>query len=337
MDTKIIVDAMGGDKNAVEINIAGSIQAIKENKNISIILVGQENLIKEKLLEYKKIPKWILEKIEIVDSPEVVLMTEQPSKALRTKRNSSISIGINLLKDNRADAFISAGNSGAVLGFALTYLPKIKGISRPAIVTTFPTLKRCCVLIDAGANVDCKPQHLLEFAKMGSIYCQHILGISQPKVGLLSIGEEEGKGNSQTIATFELLKNSKLNFVGNIEGKDIPRGEVDVVVCDGFVGNIVLKFGEGIAEMLLKLVQEALRNHPFAFLGIPFGWRAIKDLWKKVDFAEYGGAPLLGLEKICLICHGRSTGKAIKNAIKTAKYMVEKNINKILISNFPEG
>ncbi len=329
---KIAVDAMGGDFNVPDINIEGTVEDIKETKDLEIILVGNKSVIEEKLSRYISLKscKEFINKIHIENADDVVLMHEQPSKVLRTKQNSSIAIGINLLKNNIVDAFVSAGNSGAVTAFAFMNLSLIQGISRPAIATTLPTLKGWCVLIDSGANVDCKPQNLLEFGYMGSVYCKTILGVRNPRVGLLSIGEEEGKGNIQIQTAFDLFKKSKLNFIGNIEGKDIPIGNTDVVVCDGFIGNVILKFGEGVAEMLLKLVKEELKKHPLAFIGLPFGWSAIKGIRRRVDFVEYGGAPLLGLEKVCIICHGRSNSKAIKNAIKTAKFLVEKNINKIL-------
>lgn len=324
---KIAVDAMGGDVGIPDINVNGACLAVEEQEDLEVILVGPKNLLHD-IIEKNVHSKKVKRKLSVVDAPEIVSMEDQPSKVLRTKQNSSISIGMKLLKQNIVDAFVSAGNSGAVLAFALTQIGTVANVSRPAIATVLPTISSPCVLLDVGANVDCKPQHLLEFALMGKIYCEKLLNKQNPKVGLLSIGTEEGKGNTQSLLAYQLLAKQKdLNFIGNIEGKDIPFGIADVIVVDGFVGNIILKFGEGVAEMLLKLIKSALKRHPFAWLSLPFVWNAIRDLRKKIDFTEYGGAPLLGLEKVCIISHGRSNSKAIKNAILTAKQMVEKQIN----------
>ncbi|MCX7956994.1 MAG: phosphate acyltransferase PlsX [Endomicrobia bacterium] len=324
---KIVVDTMGGDKDVVKINVEGSVLALKENPNIEVILVGPKEQIEKELSKYKKLYIKEVNRISIVNTKEHISMEDQPSKILRTKINSSIGVGIRLLKDNKADAFVSAGNSGAIMAFAVTQLGRIKYVSRPAIAAVLPTIRTPCVVLDVGANVDCKPQQLLEFAYMGHVYCKNILSIKDPKVSILSIGTEETKGNSQVLETYSLLKNSGLNFIGNIEGKDIPFGVADVVVTDGFIGNIVLKLAEGVAEMLLTLIKYSLKKYPLAWFSIPFVWNAIKDIRKNIDFAEYGGAPLVGLEKVCIICHGRSTSKAIKNAIRVAKEMVEKEIN----------
>ncbi len=331
---KILVDSMGGDKNVPQMNVDGALQALLEFKDLKVILTGPKDIIEKRIKENIIYPKNVVERLEIVDVKEFVDMNEQPSKALRNKKNSTIAIGIKMLKDGLVDAFVSAGNSGAVAGFALTNLSKIKGIDRPAISTVLPTLKGRCVMLDAGANVDCKPKQLLDFAYMGDAYCRSIMCNENPKVGLLTIGHEEGKGNLLINESYEILKNSKLNFIGNIEGKDIPWGEADVVVCDGFVGNIVLKFGEGVASMLLKSIKDTLKKHPLTFVALPFVWNAMRKLKKRFDFTEYGGAPLLGLEKVCLICHGRSNDKAIKNAIKTAKQLVEKNVNAMITKYF---
>lgn len=338
MSMKIIVDAMGGDKDIPDINIEGALLAVKEYKDLKIILVGPEKEIKDYI--YRKTRRYLskeIQRIEIINTEEFVTMEEQPSKVLKTKKNSSIAVGIKILKENKADAFVSAGNSGAVLAFALIHIGTVKNIDRPAIATVLPTIKSPCLLLDVGANVDCKPKQLVDFAYMGKIYSEYILNKKNPTVGLLSIGSEESKGNNQILETYQILKQCRdLNFIGNIEGKDIPFGIADIVVTDGFVGNIILKFGEGVAEMLLSLIKQSLKRHPFAWFALPFVWNAIRDLRKKVDFTEYGGAPLLGLEKVCIISHGRSNAKAIKNAIKVAKQMVEKNLNSI-ISTSMEG
>jgi glycerol-3-phosphate acyltransferase PlsX len=334
---KIVVDAMGGDKDIPDINIEGALHSLKEVENLEIILVGPQKIIEKRLdvLSKKFFLKKYFKNLMIINAEEVVSMEDQPSKVLRTKQNSSIAVGIKLLKDNLADGFVSAGNSGVIMAFALTQLGTVKNVSRPAIAAVLPTLNSSCVVLDVGANVDCKPSQLVELAYMGSIYSEYMLGKKEPKVALLSIGSEETKGNQQVLETYKILKQTKLNFIGNIEGKDIPFGVADVVITDGFVGNIILKFGEGVSEMLLSLIKQALKKHPFAMLSLPFVWNAIRDIRKKVDFTEYGGAPLLGLEKVCIISHGRSNAKAIKNAIKVATQMVEKKVN-LIISEYME-
>jgi glycerol-3-phosphate acyltransferase PlsX len=329
---KIVVDTMGGDKDIPDINIEGALYAVKESEGLNVLLVGPQKIVEEKLdsISKKLFLRKYLKNLSIVNAEDTVSMEEQPSKALRTKQSSSIAVGIKLIKDNLADGFVSAGNSGVIMAFALTQIGTVKNVSRPAIATMLPTLNSSCIVLDVGANVDCKPSQLVELAYMGSIYSEYILGKKEPKVALLSIGNEETKGNQQVLEAYKILKQTKLNFIGNIEGKDIPFGVADVVITDGFVGNIILKFGEGVSEMLLSLIKQALKKHPFVMLSLPFVWNAIRDIRKKVDFTEYGGAPLIGLEKVCIISHGRSNAKAIKNAIKVATQMVEKQVNSII-------
>jgi glycerol-3-phosphate acyltransferase PlsX len=329
---KIVVDTMGGEKDIPDINIEGALYAVKEIEGLNVLLVGPQKIVEEKLdsISKKLFLRKYLKNLSIVNAEDTVSMEEQPSKALRTKQSSSIAVGIKLIKDNLADGFVSAGNSGVIMAFALTQIGTVKNVSRPAIATMLPTLNSSCIVLDVGANVDCKPSQLVELAYMGSIYSEYILGKKEPKVALLSIGNEETKGNQQVLEAYKILKQTKLNFIGNIEGKDIPFGVADVVITDGFVGNIILKFGEGVSEMLLSLIKQALKKHPFVMLSLPFVWNAIRDIRKKVDFTEYGGAPLIGLEKVCIISHGRSNAKAIKNAIKVATQMVEKQVNSII-------
>lgn len=317
---RIALDAMGGD-NAPIVTVEGAVHAARESGH-EIILVGLEDVIKKELQKYdiKKL------KISVKHAPEVIGMDESPAQAVRQKKDSSLAIAAKMVADGNAEAFVSAGNSGATMASALLYMKRIAGVSRPAIATIFPTLSGICTLLDVGANVDCKPKHLLQFAVMGKIYTEKIHNIKNPRIGLLSIGEEESKGNELTLATFELLKNTKLNFTGNVEGRDIPVGNTDVVVCDGFIGNIVLKFGEGLAEMMLKLVKNQLKAHPIAWASLPFLWSVLKGLRKKVDYSEHGGAPLLGVDGVCIIGHGRSDAKAIKNALLAASRFAEKNI-----------
>ena len=319
---RIALDAMGGD-HAPVVTVEGAVAAAKES-NHEIILVGQENILKAELTKYKT--KNL--RLSIQNATEVVGMDESPALAVRQKKDSSLAVAARLVSDGKADAFISAGNSGACMASALLYLGRIPGVSRPAIATAFPTYTGYCLAIDMGANADCKPKHLLQFAIMGNIYSKAVLGIPNPRVGLVSIGEEETKGNELTLAAFELLKKADLNFIGNVEGREIPRGKVDVAVCDGFVGNIILKFGEGVAEMMLRLVKDELKKYPIAWVAIPFLWAALKDLRKKVDYTERGGAPLLGVNGGCIIAHGRSNAKAIKNAIFQGVTFAEKDVKK---------
>ena len=321
---RLALDAMGGD-NAPSVTVSGAILAAAQT-NHEIILVGQESVIKAELAKHKKIPS----NISIVNADEVITMDDHPAQAIRQKKNSSMVVAAQLVAENKADVFFTAGNSGAAMAAAMIYVGRIEGVSRPAITAILPTTVGQTVLIDVGANSDCKPKHLLEFALMGKIYIEKLFGINNPTIGLLSIGEEATKGNELTVETYNILKNSGMNFIGNIEGRDIPAGKADVVVCDGFVGNVVLKFAEGIAKMMLKLMKEGLKAHPLAWISLPFIWPALKDLRKRVDYSEHGGAPLLGVNGACLIGHGRSNEKAIKNALINAGHYAELNIHKLI-------
>jgi len=321
----IALDAMGGD-NAPASNVEGAIVAAKESKH-KILLVGKENLLKQEFAKLSKKYKNIDSlDIEIVNASEVIEMSDHPAKAVRQKKDSSLSVCAKLVAAEKADACVSMGNSGAAMAAALFFLKRIDGVLRPAISTIFPTVEGNCFIADMGANVDCKPEHLLQFAIMTSAYCEKVEGIKYPRVGLVSIGEEDSKGNELTIEALKLIRHTKLNFIGNIEGREIPQGKADVVICDGFVGNVILKFGEGLAEMILKLIKKALKQHPMAWASLPFLWLAIKDLRKKVDYNEFGAAPLLGVNGVCLIGHGRSEWKAVKNAVLSAAKAAEHNI-----------
>ncbi|AKL97729.1 phosphate acyltransferase PlsX [Endomicrobium proavitum] len=320
----IALDAMGGD-NAPVSTVHGAVLAARESKH-KILLVGQEKVLSEELLKYHKRYDLTSLNIEIVNATEVIGMGEHPAKAVRQKKDSSLSVCAKLVADGKADAFVSMGNSGAAMAAALFYLKRIEGVLRPAISTTFPTIDGSCLIADMGANVDCEPAHLLQFALMASIYSEKVLGITNPRVGLVSIGEEPSKGNKLTLAAYELIKNTNLNFVGNLEGRDIPASKADVVIADGFVGNVILKFGEGLAEMILKLVKKGLKKHPVAWASLPFLWLAIKDLRTKVDYNSTGGAPLLGVNGVCVIGHGRSESKAVKNAIFAAANAAEHDL-----------
>lgn len=317
---KIVVDAMGGDYAPVEI-VKGAIEAAKEFET-DVIFVGDEQKIKAELAKYDagKLP------VSVVHAPEVIEMAESPAVALRKKKGSSIMIGTKLVKEGFGDAFVSAGNTGAVMGSSLLGFGRIKGIHRPAIASVFPTIKGFTLILDIGANAECDPQNLQQFAVMGNIYSSKILGVDKPKVGLLNIGEEETKGNPLYVEAFKLIKQSNLNFIGNIEGRDITGDVADVIVCDGFVGNVVLKFGEGLARDLMSMIKEELKKNIFVKTGAALVFSQAKGLRKKTDCAEYGGAPLLGVNGVCIICHGSSRARAVKNAVRVAKECVEINM-----------
>ncbi|MDR3244743.1 MAG: phosphate acyltransferase PlsX [Elusimicrobiota bacterium] len=319
----IALDAMGGDE-APQSTVEGAVLAAKQ-LDAKILLVGNEKLIIQELLKHQKRHSVSSLDIEILNASEVIAMDEHPAKAIRNKKDSSLSICAKIAGEGKADAFISMGNSGAVMAAALFYLKRIESVLRPAIATPFPTATGHCIIADAGANMDCKPEHLFQFAVMAESYSRVVMGIENPKVGLVSIGEEETKGNELTLAAYKMLKKADLNFIGNIEGRDISKGAADVVVCDGFVGNVILKFGEGLAEMMLKLVKKGFKDHPIAWASLPFLWLAVRDLMKKVDYSEMGGVPLLGVNGVCIIGHGRSNAKAVKNALIAGANAVKHN------------
>jgi glycerol-3-phosphate acyltransferase PlsX len=321
---KIAVDAMGGDY-APENVIEGAIMALRESNNrFEIVFVGDEKKIKNELRKYDTIGL----NYSIVDAPQVIGMDDIPTVALRRKKNSSIVVGMKLHSDGEVDAFASAGNTGAVLTAATFILGRLEGISRPTIGSVFPTESgRKSIMLDVGANVDCKPNHLFEFAIMGSIYSSEILGQKNPKVALLNIGEESTKGGDVVLQAYQLLSESKLNFVGNVEGRDILLGKADVIVCDGFVGNIVLKFAESVLGVLKrKLRNYAMRN---IFRRLTFGLlaRGLRKALKEFDYQEYGGVPFLGVNGVAIIGHGSSTAVAIKNMIYRAEETVYRKIN----------
>lgn len=310
---KIALDAMGGDYGPA-VTVEGAIEAVSEYRGLSVTLVGNEN----ELLNALKEKTYSTSSIDIRHASQVVEMGESPLTALRRKKDSSIKVAIELVKSGDADAMVSAGNSGVVMATALFLLGKLPGVERPAIAAVMPTLKGCFVLIDAGANVDCRATHLLQFAVMGEAYARNIFNIEHPKIGLLGIGEEDAKGNELTREAFKLLKDAGINFIGNIEGKNIFMGDADVVVCDGFVGNIALKISEGLAETMAKMLKREISERSTGRIGYLFLKSALRSFKKKTDYSEYGGAPLLGISKPCIISHGRSTAKAIKNAVKLA-------------------
>ncbi len=313
---------MGGDFAPQSI-IEGAIIAARDFGH-QIILVGDTDTLRNEL---KRLSAPSSLPISIEHSDTVVGMDESPASACRQKPNSSIMVAARLVAEHKADGMVSAGNSGAAMAAALWHLRRLPGVHRPAITTLMPTVKGLCVVTDAGANVDCKPKHLLQFAVMGSQFVKHIFNRENPKIGVLSIGEEPTKGNELSLGAAELLREHMPHFIGNVEGRDIPKGTADVVVCDGFVGNIVLKFAEGMAEGMISIIKEAMKAHPIAMLGGLFLRGALKDVHKRIDYAEYGGAPLLGVNGVCIICHGKSNPKAIRNAIRVAGDFVQKDIN----------
>lgn len=317
---RVAVDAMGGDYAPVE-TVKGAVEAACQSK-INVVLVGDRGTIEPELAKYPDLG----DRIEIKHASEVVAMDEHPATVLRRKPDSSIVIGADMVANGEAQAFISAGNTGAVMAVATLRLGRIKGISRPAIGSLLPTRNGKAVILDAGANADCDVENLLQFAVMGNEYALHVLKIPNPRVGLLSIGEEASKGNELTKAANARLAQTHLNFIGNVEGKDIFRGAADVVICDGFAGNIVLKVAEGMAEFLQAVLKDEMSGRPSWRLWGSLLRPAFRKAKAKIDYAEYGGAPLLGVNGVCIISHGRSEGRAIRNAIRAAANAVDNNV-----------
>jgi len=311
---------MGGD-HAPEVVIQG-LQAYLAQGTANVILVGQEDKVKPLLGKYPLPP----ERVQFRHASQVIEMDEHPAEAVKAKEDSSMVVGMNLLKSGEADAFMSAGNSGGVLAAALFRLGRIPGIKRPALSTVFPTQKGFTFILDIGANTDCKPLYLQQFGIMGSIYAERVLGVPNPRVGIVSNGEEPGKGSMLVQEAFELLKGSNLNFIGNVEGKDIPAGMADVVVTDGFTGNVIIKLAEGAAALMLGIIGEEIRRRKVAALGALLAKPAFRAVKHRLDYAEYGGAPLLGVDGVVIIAHGRSNAKAICNAIRVAERAVNGKI-----------
>ncbi|CAI9085774.1 phosphate acyltransferase PlsX [Candidatus Methylacidiphilum fumarolicum] len=325
---KIALDAMGGDY-APDSPISGAIEALNLFPDIHLILVGNEPIIKE--IFYKKNGHDVQQRVEFLHTSQVVGMEDPPIESVRHKRDSSISRCIELAKKGEADAVVSAGNTGAVVAAATVYLRTLPGISRAGIASVIPTEKNPFILIDSGAIIDSTPENLLDFGIMGSIYAKKILGVSNPRVGLLSIGTENVKGNELTRSAFKLLSKSNLNFVGNIEGRDLFENPVDVVVCDGFVGNVVLKTSESVATAVVRWLKREFKKNPIRILGAFLAKGAFESVKKKTNYEEYGGALLLGIRGTCIIAHGSSTPKAICNAIRVAREALIQNVNHIII------
>jgi glycerol-3-phosphate acyltransferase PlsX len=309
----VALDAMGGD-HAPAVTVQGAIEAVRQF-GLQVLLVGREPVLRRQLARFGGAPRGL----QVVDAPEVVAMDDPPTAPIRAKRNSSMAEAARLVRDGVASAFVTAGNSGAAMVAAKLVIGTISGVERPALAVPVPGLERQTLVLDVGANVDCKPHHLEQFAVMGHFYSQAVLGVEHPRIGLLSIGEEEGKGDRATVEAYRLLSDLGLNFVGNVEGRDVYSGTVDVVVCDGFVGNVVLKVSEGLGEMIYALLRREARRSPTSAIGLLLAKGALTALKRKADYAEYGGAPLLGVRGACLVGHGRSNPKAIKNALRFAR------------------
>jgi len=326
-----VLDAMGGD-HAPEVVVEGGVMAAREY-GIEVVLVGPQEVVETELAKHDTAGL----SLPVVHASQVIEMTDEPSMAAREKKDSSMVVGMNLVKNGEADAFTTAGNSGGALAAALFRLGRIKGIKRPALSTIFPTRKGFCFISDVGANTDCKPVYLLQFGIMASAYAERVLGIPNPTVGIVSTGEEEGKGGILVKEAFKLLKKSGLNFIGNVEGKDIPAGLADVVVTDGFSGNIVIKLSEGVAALLMEVMEEEIKKRPTAVLGALLARAALREVKSRLDYSDYGGAPLLGVDGVVIVGHGRSNAKAIKNMVRVGKEAVEKGMLKAIKEGIAES
>lgn len=321
--TKVVLDAMGGDNAPREI-IKGAVEAVQKRDDIHVILTGKEDVINKELSGYT----YNKEQISVVHAEEIIETAEPPVMAIRRKKGSSIVVGMKLVKDGTADAFVSAGSSGAVLVGGQLLVGKIKGVERPPLAPLIPTEKGFSLLIDCGANVDARPSHLVQFAKMGSIYMEHVMGVRNPKVAIVNIGAEEEKGNALVKETFPLLKECQdINFIGSIEAREIPHGQADVVVCEAFVGNVILKLYEGVGSVLISKVKAGMMTSLRSKIGALLVKPALKDTLKDFDASMYGGAPLLGLNGLVVKTHGSSTSKEVCNSIVQCVTFKEQKIN----------
>jgi len=320
---KIAVDAMGGDNAPAEI-VKGCLNYInnEEIDSVKIILVGKEDLVQSALLQHK----YDQVKIEICKASEYIGPSELPVVAVRNKKDSSIVKGIKLVNDGEADVFISAGNTGAVLVGSTFGLGRVKGVERPALAVLLPNKEGFSLLIDAGANVDVKPNYLLQFAKMGKVYLENMLGVDNPTVGLVNIGEEPEKGNALTKEAYKILKDSDVNFIGNVEAREIPEGKADILVCDAFVGNIILKYTEGLSKTLFSIIKDEINANPVTKIGGALIKKAFPNIRKRLDYEEYGGAPFLGLKGFVIKIHGSSSAKSVESAIRQAVNFTKQNL-----------
>lgn len=328
---KIALDAVGGDHGPVPC-IEGALQAARES-DVAVVLVGDETTLTKECARLGCTD----DRISIRHASQVVTMHESPAAMARKKRDSSIWVATEMVKNGEADAVVSPGNTGASMVAAFFVLGLTKGVERPAIATSLPTVTGEAILLDVGANVDCSAKDLQQFAVMGNEYGKHLFNKPNPRVGLLSIGEEDSKGNEVTKEAFKLLKTSPLNFVGNVEGREVYSGLADVVVCDGFIGNVALKISEGVAETIGKLLLKEIGGSFWGRLAYPLIAGPLKNLKRRIDYAEFGGAPLLGVNGVTMICHGRSSAKAIKNAIRRAKGMAEGRVRELIQRNIEDS
>ena len=321
--TKVALDAMGGDNAPAEI-VKGAVDAVSSREDIKVFLVGQEDVVREELQKYP----YPQERIEVVDAPEVIEMAEPPVQAIRKKKQSSLVVGMNMVKQREADAFVSAGSSGAVLVGGQTIVGRIRGIKRPPLAPIIPTETGISLLIDCGANVDARPEHLVQFAQMGTVYFENVMGKKNPTVGIVNIGTEEEKGNQLVKETYPLLKECEgINFIGSVEAREIASGGADILVCEAFVGNVILKFFEGVALTFLGCIKEGLMSSLRTKLGALMVKPALKGLVKTFDVSSQGGAPLLGLKGLVVKAHGNSKAKEIKTALCQCIAFKENSIN----------
>lgn len=320
---RVSLDAMGGDF-APQVTVQGAVEAVQQKDNVKVFLVGLPDAIEAELSKYT----YDKDRIEVVAASEVIEMAEPPVMAIRRKKDSSIVVGLNLVKNGQADAFVSAGSTGAVLVGGQLVVGRIKGVERSPLATLFPTEKGVSLLVDCGANVDVRSSHLVQFAKMGSVYMEHFVGVSNPKVAIVNNGAEEEKGNALVKETFPLLKEcGDINFTGSIEARDIPAGAADVIVCDGFVGNVILKLYEGLSSTLVKVIKKGMMSSTGGKIGGALAKPALKETLKSFDVEEYGGAPMLGLKGLVVKGHGSSTHGEIKNAILQCVTFTEQKMN----------
>jgi phosphate acyltransferase len=328
----IAVDAMGGD-HAPGPEVHGAVRAARQ-QDVNLLLVGREDVLRAELSKYDG---WRSLPIRIVHASEVITMDDNPAQALRGKRDSSLRVAARLVREGEAHGLVSAGNTGAVMAISKTVMGMIPGVQRPALASAFPTVKgKPSIMVDVGANVDSTPSMLAQFAVMGDIYSRLIFHTQSPRIGVLSIGEEEHKGNELTRGANAILKNLPLNFIGNVEGRDLYTGHADVVVCDGFIGNVALKVSEGLVDVIKHMLQESLASTITRKIGYVLSRAAYRDFKKRVDYSEYGGAPLLGVKGVCIICHGRSNDNAIRNAIRVATELASEHVTDRILADMAQ-
>ncbi|MCD7737353.1 MAG: phosphate acyltransferase PlsX [Lachnospiraceae bacterium] len=326
---RVVVDAMGGDNAPGEL-VRGAVQAVQGRENISVILTGKKTAIEQELAKYSY-PK---DRIEIVHCEEVIDTAEPPVNAIRSKKDSSLVVGLQMVRKGEADAIVSAGNSGAILVGGQAIVGRIRGIERPALAPIIPTAEGVSLLIDSGANVDARAAHLVQFAKMGSIYMEHVLGVKRPKVGIVNIGAEEEKGNALVKETFPLLKEcTDINFIGSVEAREIPSGACDVIVCEAFTGNVILKLYEGLGAVFMEKIKGSLMKNLQTKIGAALIKSSLKETLKTFDSSEYEGAPLLGLKGLVVKTHGSSKAREVENSIYQCELFKKQKINEIIKEN----